>query len=224
MLTHTIAAVLLELAYLTVGVVLCFMGQRLLERGIEGRTRVEGNIAGGKWMLATSSPGIVFAVCGLGIIIYAIATPSIYEEKVSISAQTSQSSSSTTPQSESPQASAITSTQSSRLLQQPSAGTALLSRIAIYALQRKSRSLINQDIASDIQRMPTRPNDEPWPQTYQRFGQILQKNPSALLEVLNQPKYRWLLDKDHEDGSLSALVILESERLGSSTQTNSVKP
>lgn len=74
MLTHTLATVLLELAYLSTGILLCFMGLRLLEKGVESKIKLKGEIGGRKWALLTSSPGIVFALCGLGIILYAIVT------------------------------------------------------------------------------------------------------------------------------------------------------
>ena len=82
MLTHTIASVLLELGYLATGLLLCYMGQRMIISGYSSHTKVEGQIGGGKWKLITSSPGIIYAVCGLGIIIFAISTQSSYKEKI----------------------------------------------------------------------------------------------------------------------------------------------
>lgn len=219
MLIHTIAAVILKIAYLIVGCLLCFMGQRLLEKGVEGRTKLAGEVAGKKWVLLTSSPGIVFAVCGLGVIIYAIITPTVYEEKSDFAHHDHLSSDiqASTETAQQP------STKSSRLFEQPSEDAALRSRIAIYSLQRKSIGLLDQDVAPLIRQMPTKADAEPWSSTYQRFGDILRMNPSALSKMLNQPKFSWLSSKDQKDRSLSALVESESERLRSAVKTGEVE-
>ena len=107
----------------------------------------------------------------------------------------------------------IITTKRSKLFDQPSADAALSSRVAIYALQHRYSALVNQDVTSDIEQMPTEGNVEPWSQTYQRFGDILRKNPAALSKMLNHPKFEWLAIKDQKDQSLSTLIETELERL-----------
>lgn len=214
MLIHTVAAVILKIAYLVSGCLLCYMGQKLLEKGVEGRTKVEGEVAGNKWMLLTSSPGIVYAMCGLCIIIYTVITPTIYEEESSTVQNEPGAVGKTTPASSLQQYETITS-KSSRLIDQPSGDSALLiSRTALYALQHRNRGLVDQDVTSLIEKMPTAADQEQWSSTYRRFGEILRKNPSALLKMLSQQKYSWLEAKDREDGILSDLAASELEKLG----------
>lgn len=84
MLVHTIAAVILEIAYLITGITLCFIGKGLLEKGITGDFAGEGQIASKKFRIVTSSPGLVFLVCGLIIVFTAITTQVKFSEKDSI--------------------------------------------------------------------------------------------------------------------------------------------
>jgi hypothetical protein len=184
MLIHTIAAVILKLAYLGVGLLLCFIGERLLVKGVYGQTTIEGEIAGGKWKLLTASPGIVFALCGLGIVLYAIVTPLTYEEGLHLSQDVNESSGTQAHEKENQHREEITSTKKSQLFDEQSAGSALRSRVAIYALQHKTSGLNNQDVTSDINQMPIKADAEPWPRTYERFRNILKKNPSALSKIL----------------------------------------
>jgi hypothetical protein len=68
----TWAAVLLELAYLACGILLCFLGQHLLVKGVRGDFLGEGQVASRQFRLLTSSPGLVFLIAGLAIIVVAI--------------------------------------------------------------------------------------------------------------------------------------------------------
>jgi hypothetical protein len=77
MLNHTIAAVILKLAYLATGLILCFIGKGLLEKGITGGFKGEGETASYKFRIVTSSPGLVFLVSGLMIVVVAV----IYQAK-----------------------------------------------------------------------------------------------------------------------------------------------
>lgn len=206
MLTHTLAAVLLELAYLSAGILLCFMGLRLLEKGVESKMKLEGEIGGSKWALLTSSPGIVFALCGLGIILYAIVTATEYKETLKQSNITQQT-------AEQAQQQFTQTTIQSRLFEQPSEFAALTSRVAIYALHHRNQQRDEQNVQAAIAKMPTSANTEPWPQTYDRFLDILGKNPAALSKMLNQPEYKWLIARNQRDGTLSALLDIEIERL-----------
>ena len=214
MLIHTIAAVILKIAYLIVGCLLCFMGQRLLEKGIEGRTKIEGDVAGKKWTLLTSSPGVVYAAFGLCIIVYAIITPTVYEETSSVVQQESKPANTPSSAQQNSQTETTTATKSSRLAEQPMDESALLrSRIALYSIHHKNMGIADQNVTNLIGQMPAKDNSEPWSITYQRFGEILRKNPSALLQMLDQAKFSWLLDKDKKDKSLSDLVSAELGRL-----------
>jgi hypothetical protein len=82
MLEHIIAAVILELAYLGTGLGLCFIGKGLLEKGITGDFAGEGQIASKKFRIVTSSPGLVFLICGLLIVFTAITTQAKFSEPV----------------------------------------------------------------------------------------------------------------------------------------------
>lgn len=223
MLIHTIAAVLLEISYLGVGLLLCFMGQRLLERGVESRTKVEAEIVGNKWMLLTSSPGIIFCVCGLGIIIYAIITQSVYEERMISPALTHESDNTQISSEISQKATSTTSSKSSRLFDQQTEITPLRSMVAIYAIQHRQNDIADQDVTTDINQMPTEADVEPWSQTYQRFGNILRKNPTALSNMLNQTKFKWLTMKDQKDRSLCRLIETDLQRLPSNMEAKENK-
>ncbi len=223
MLIHTIAAVLLELSYLCVGLLLCLMGQRLLERSVTGSTKIEGEIAGGTWKLLTTSPGIVYAICGLGIILYAIITPSVYEEKVNLMENITQLSHKQDSSAENQYATAMTTTKSSKLFTQPTENAGLRSRLAIYALLHKESNIINENVAADIKQMPAQADDEKWEITYKRFRDILKKNPAALTKMLNQSQFKWLVIKDMEDFSLTSLVETEYEQLNAKIISGEIK-
>ena len=207
MLSHILAAVFLEIAYLATGIFLCFMGMRLLEKGIESKTRFEGEAVGQKWVLFTTSPGVVFVVCGVGIIIYAIVTQSEYKaylvERIKQDGQMQVA--------ESGNGSILV--QSRLLNEEASAANSLNSRVAIYALRHKQRHQGQQDISALIAEMPTAADLEPWPKTYDRFARMLRENPTTLGEILFRPEYRWLHQRNQNDATLSALVNIETERL-----------
>ena len=69
MIEHIISTLILDVAYLATGIALCIIGKGLLEKGISGRFLAEGEIESKKLRIATSSPGLVFLVCGLVIVI-----------------------------------------------------------------------------------------------------------------------------------------------------------
>lgn len=62
----------MEVAYLATGIILCMIGKGLLEKGISGKFLAEGEIASRKFRMITSSPGLVFLVAGLVIVVSAI--------------------------------------------------------------------------------------------------------------------------------------------------------
>ena len=78
-LQHTLAAVLVEVAYLAAGLVLCYFGKEMLEKGLTTGFRADGSVAGARWRIATSSPGLVFMLAGLVIIGLAIRTQAEFE-------------------------------------------------------------------------------------------------------------------------------------------------
>jgi len=69
---HILANLIQELAYLVSGLIICFIGKSLLEKGITGKFSGEGEMASNKVRIVTSSPGIVFLIAGLMIIGLAI--------------------------------------------------------------------------------------------------------------------------------------------------------
>lgn len=211
MITHTLAAVLLELAYLATGILLCYMGRKLLETGVESKTRLEGEIHGNKWVLLTSSPGIVFALCGLGIILYAIVTQSEYEETIGRVDPPPQN----VDGGQNPEHGQRVY---SKLFEQLSADAGLKTRVAIYALQHRALERVDQNVESLVKNMPTRADAEPWPQTHDRVAEILRKNPSSLSKILLQPEYEWIGARDRLDGTLSAFLDLELQRLSADQQ------
>jgi hypothetical protein len=79
-LQHTLAAVLVEVAYLGAGLVLCYFGKEMLEKGLTTGFRADGSVAGTRWRIATSSPGLVFMLAGLVIIGLAIRTQAQFEQ------------------------------------------------------------------------------------------------------------------------------------------------
>lgn len=83
-IVHTVATVFLSLAYLAAGLILAHIGKGLLEKGIRGDFAGEGEIATRKFKIITSSPGILFLIAGLGIVIAAIISPSEFIQQYSV--------------------------------------------------------------------------------------------------------------------------------------------
>jgi len=77
---HTMATVIMEIAYLVTGIILCVIGKRLLEEGISGKFLAEGEVSSKKLRIITSSPGLVFLVAGLVIVSLAIYTKSEFKQ------------------------------------------------------------------------------------------------------------------------------------------------
>lgn len=67
-----LSAIVLDILYLTAGIIICYIGKSLLEKGITGKFVGEGEVATKKFRIVTSSPGLVFLVAGLTIIVTAI--------------------------------------------------------------------------------------------------------------------------------------------------------
>lgn len=65
---------ILEVSYLVTGLIICIIGKSLLEKGITGKFTAEGEVASKRLRLITSSPGLVFLIAGLMIVIVAIRT------------------------------------------------------------------------------------------------------------------------------------------------------
>jgi hypothetical protein len=81
-LEHTLAAVLLEIAYLAAGVLLCYFGKDMLEKGIKGSFRGDGKAVSATFRVVTSSPGLVFMLAGLVIIGLAIRTQAKFSQGI----------------------------------------------------------------------------------------------------------------------------------------------
>ncbi len=79
-LIHTIAAVVLKIAYLATGIILSLLGKSLIEKGVTATFSGEGALASTKIKILTSSPGLVFAISGLIVIGTGIVTPAVYRE------------------------------------------------------------------------------------------------------------------------------------------------
>ena len=69
-----LAAVILEVIYVAAGLIICIIGRSLLEKGITGKFAGEGEIASKRFRFVTSSPGLVFLIAGLLIVVVAILT------------------------------------------------------------------------------------------------------------------------------------------------------
>lgn len=67
-----LAAIVVKLAYLFSGLTLCLVGKSLLEKGISAHFRGEGEIASRKLRIVTSSPGIIFLIAGLAVLVFGI--------------------------------------------------------------------------------------------------------------------------------------------------------
>lgn len=67
-----VAVVSLRVAYLAVGLGLCWIGRSLIERGVSADFKGEGAVARFRFKVVTASPGLVFGVAGLVVIGLAI--------------------------------------------------------------------------------------------------------------------------------------------------------
>jgi hypothetical protein len=84
---HTIASVTFEIAHLTAGIALCVLGKSLLEKGVRGDFTGEGEAASQKFRLVTTSPGLVFLVAGLVVIVATVFTQSEFVQTSSENAR-----------------------------------------------------------------------------------------------------------------------------------------
>ncbi len=186
--------------------------ERLLRQGVLGSTKVTGNLGGGKWTFLTSSPGVVFSVCGLAIIIYAIITPSLYEQTLERMGTGSVKSSIQNIDTSSVRKE--TSKVTSRLLNEKlSALNLLRSKVTMYAVRHKMTGRTTKNITSELNEMPKTANKEPLSTTYIRFISLLKNNPEALLEILDMPDYNWIFKDDCQTQALSTLVEIETANL-----------
>ncbi|HET9387406.1 MAG TPA: hypothetical protein VFO67_19880 [Gemmatimonadales bacterium] len=63
-----VGTILLDIAAFATGVLLCYFGKDLLEKGITGSFSGEGQVSSTQFKVLTSSPGLVFALAGLIVI------------------------------------------------------------------------------------------------------------------------------------------------------------
>jgi len=173
MLEHIIAAAILKISYLATGVALCLLGKSLLEKGISGAFQGEGKVASTTFRVATSSPGLVFAVAGLAAIITGIVTPAVYREGPAPAPAAAKADSGGTPDRAAPSLQALAGTiRESRLAQagpetqfalsqyeasiravkkgQKPAGTAYLVRAIIVMPALLARALASPELAETV--------------------------------------------------------------------------
>ena len=272
MLEHIIAAVILEIAYLTTGLTLCFIGKGLLEKGITGDFAGEGQIASKKFRIVTSSPGLVFLVCGLIIVFTAITTQVKFSEKdsiplpknndselvplavlagtvrTSVLAQSSPDMQFAMRQYEnslrramandistatiyltraivlSPEllTKALAAPELKHVVRDPvfqaivrdrfklplefednefednqsSLDAAILSRLRLYIVQRTMNEETFENVETEISQFPEHQQLETETVTVNRLLSLLSKNPRELLNLLENPKYSWILQSD----------------------------
>lgn len=77
---HIIAALALEILYISSGLILCIIGKNMLEKGIKADFSADGEIANKKFRIITSAPGLVFLLAGLVIVVTTITNKSKYTE------------------------------------------------------------------------------------------------------------------------------------------------
>lgn len=267
MLVHTIAAVILEIAYLITGITLCFIGKGLLEKGITGDFAGEGQIASKKFRIVTSSPGLVFLVCGLIIVFTAITTQVKFSEKDSIPLPKNNDSelvplavlagtvrTSVLVQSSpdmqfamrqyenslrramandistatiyltraivlSPEllTKALAAPELKHVVRDPvfqtivrdrfklplefednqsSLDAAILSRLRLYIVKRTMNEETFENVETELSQFPEHQQLETETVTANRLLSLLSKNPRELLNLLENPKYSWILQSD----------------------------
>ena len=82
MIAELFAVIALKLAHLVAGVIICFLGKSLLIRGVRADFLGEGEIDSKKLRIVTSSPGLIFLIAGLVIVITTIVTQAEYVHKL----------------------------------------------------------------------------------------------------------------------------------------------
>jgi hypothetical protein len=80
MIQHMLFTVILDLGYLAAAIALCLIGKSLLEQGITGKFLADGEVASKKLRIATSSPGLVFLLAGLAIVLVTIVEKSEFQQ------------------------------------------------------------------------------------------------------------------------------------------------
>jgi len=262
-LQHTIAAIVMEVAYLATGLILCFVGKILLEKGIKGDFTGEGEVASKKFRIVTSSPGLVFLVCGLGIIIGAIVTQSKYveglaekngnEESLEKLGRTVTMSVLSEPSPE--QQFVLSQYESARQLAKkgkttqaavflaravvfmpnilpkalkdptlkdviannffktivrgrfrlpleiteistPTINTPILGHLRLYIASKALEISADTDVTEQLEQVPKHPQSESVEKTIIRLKSLLSQNPRALLELLEDPDFAWILQNN----------------------------
>jgi hypothetical protein len=70
----------LKISYLLTGLAVCFIGKDLLIKGISSKFTAEGETSSKKLRIITTSPGLVFLIAGLTIIVTAIYRQTSFDE------------------------------------------------------------------------------------------------------------------------------------------------
>jgi hypothetical protein len=79
---YLVVIVVLEIVYLAVGLILCVIGKSLLEKGITGQFTAGGEVASRSFRIATSSPGLVFLLAGLAVVVSTVVEKSDYRTAI----------------------------------------------------------------------------------------------------------------------------------------------
>lgn len=187
-LVHTIAVVLLKLANLTAGILLCFVGRGLFERGIKGDFTGEGNVSTVRFRLVTSSPGAIFLLAGLAIVISSIVTQTEFVE------------------------SSDSRKIETRMFGQEGTGklspeaSELHSMLTMYT---QIHGTVGDDKAQAdrlVKQIPTNPASGSIDSSGKLLRQLFEASPSSLLRLLNDPRYHWILENATLVGDLSNQV------------------
>lgn len=175
MLEHTIASIVLKLAYLASGLLLAYLGKDLLEKGVRGSFAGEGQVASTRLRLVTSSPGVVFLVAGLGIVLASVFTRAEYWERTD------------------------EVTRSSRFVQPAPTGAvepppadrdddAMMNMLRYYVVLR------DRPVAHSPESLgfPDRPGVESKEDTARRLESSIENDPASTLALLQDSRYRWI--------------------------------
>lgn len=195
-MVHTISVVLLKLANLIAGILLCFLGKGLFERGIKTDFTGEGNVSTVRFRLVTSSPGAVFLLAGLAIVISSVVTQTQFVESSEGRKVESRFMQDEGLAKRIPSESGTLSPEASELR----------SMLTMYTQLHGTASDDKVQADSFVKQIPTTPPSGSVDFTRVLLRQLFDTSPSSLLRLLNDPRYHWILENATLVGDLSDRV------------------
>ena len=186
MTEELVFVVLLKLFQLSAGIILCFVGKSLLEKGVRADFFGEGEILSKKLRIITSSPGLVFLVAGLGIIIATIFTQAKIEQvepgtRTSVRFMDKSQETNLSP--------------NAKEELKPTARI-VISLASIYADSIDTKSIDSSTSQSILEQLKIGRAGRTNAEITKMLNTLIDKDPKSLANMIKAPSYRWIMHDD----------------------------